>query len=268
MIFLIYIIIIIITGYFISGFLLYFLQTKIIYLPSNEIFKNPADEEMEYEDIDLLTPDGVKLNAWYIPNENSDKTVLFCHGNAGSLSHRIDTLKDIHEMGLSIFIFDYRSYGLSEGKISEKGTHIDAETALAFLVEEKQIPENSIISWGRSLGGPIAAKIARDHQVKACVLESTFTSIIDMAKERFKIYPSKLLARYSYPTIDYVKEIDVPLLIVHSHEDEIIPYWMGEKIFEKASEPKTFLKLRGDHNNAYFDSIDIYKKGLKGFFMS
>lgn len=250
----------------IAGLLLYILQDKFIYLPGNEIFRTPKDEGMEYEDLDFYTKDGVFIHAWFIPNGNKDKVVLFCHGNAGSLSNRIDTIKMIYDLGFSVFIFDYRGYGISEGKTSEAGTSMDAEAALMYLLDEKKIPEERIIVWGRSLGGAIAAKLAGKRKIAACVLESSFTSIPDMAKWRFKIFPSRLLAKYSYSTIDYVKEIDAPLFIVHSEDDEIIPYWMGKQIFSESNKSKMFLKLKGDHNNTYFDSVDEYQAGLNEFF--
>jgi fermentation-respiration switch protein FrsA (DUF1100 family) len=260
------IILVLILLYLLTCFFLCVFQDKIIYIPSKEIFRTPSDEGMEYEDIDLYTSDGVCINAWHIPNDQRKETVLFCHGNGGSMSHRIDTIKLINDLGFSVFIFDYRGYGISEGTPSEKGTYLDSEAALKYLLEDKKISEERIIIWGRSLGGPIAANLAKEQKFFACVLESTFTSIKDMAKLRFKIFPSALLAKYRYSTIDYVKDIDIPLLIVHSPEDDIIPFWMGEKIFKEAEEPKEFLELKGDHNNTYFYSQAKYTTALKKFF--
>jgi fermentation-respiration switch protein FrsA (DUF1100 family) len=263
-----YIFILLFFLYAIIGVSLYLFQGRMVYHPGNDIFRLPSEEGIDFEDLDLHTPDGLTLNAWYIPNKDAEKTVLFCHGNAGTLSSRMDTIKLFHEMGFSLFIFDYRGYGISEGTPSESGTYIDTETALNYMFEELNIPLHDIIIWGRSLGGPIAAEIAQNRKFYACVLESTFTSIIDMAKSRFKLFPSPLLARFHYATIDYIKNIKIPILIVHSPDDEIIPYQMGKRLFEAASEPKKFLQLHGDHNNTYFDSIDEYKKGLNEFFCS
>lgn len=243
----------------------YFYQKRIIFAPGREIFRFPDDEGLEYDDIDLKTPDGLTLNAWYIPNQSASKTVLFCHGNAGSLSSRMDTIKLLHEMGLSLFIFDYRGYGISDGSPSEKGFYIDVETALAYMKDELLISQDDIIIWGRSLGGPVAAYIASRGDFYATVLESTFTSIRDMAVHKFKILPTFIMTRFKFPTVDYVKQVTSPILIVHSPDDEIIPYYMGERLFEAASSPKKFLVLKGSHNCCYFDSIDVYKKSVLDF---
>lgn len=251
--------------YLFSVLFFWFYQKQIIFIPGREIFRTPKDEGLEFEDIDLKTPDGLTLNAWYIPNHHAEKSILFCHGNAGSLSSRIDTINLLHEMGFSLFIFDYRGYGISEGTASEQGCYIDSETALAYMVDELRIPQENIIIWGRSLGGPIAAYIAARGDFYATVLESTFTSIRDMAVHKFKILPTFIMTRFRFPTVEYVKQIKSPTLIVHSPDDEIIPYYMGERLFEAASSPKKFLALRGSHNCCYFDSIDIYKKGVLDF---
>jgi len=259
-------VIVLITVYIIICFLLYLFQDKMVYVPCNEIFKTPLDEGMEYEDLDIFAADGGCINGWYIPNDKRQEVVLFCHGNGGSMSHRVETVKLIYDLGFSVLIFDYRGYGISEGTPTEKGTYLDAEAALKYLLEDKGVPEDRIISWGRSLGGPVAAYLAKDRKFYASILESTFTSIHDLAKSRFKIFPSRVISKYSYSTIDYVKEIDSPILIVHSPDDEVIPYWMGEKIFSGSNEPNQFLKLNGDHNNTYFDSLEKYKEGLVLFF--
>jgi len=239
----------------------------MIFLPGREIFRTPENEGLEFEDIDLHTSDGITLNAWYIPKVDSQKYILFCHGNAGSLSSRMDTIKLLHSMGFSLFIFDYRGYGISEGVPSEKGCYIDTETALEYMRNDLQIPQSNIIIWGRSLGGSIAAYIAAKETFYACVLESTFTSISDMAAHKFKLLPTALLTRFNFPTIEYLKQIKYPILIVHSPDDEIIPYKMGERLFNTASQPKKFLKLHGNHNNCYFETIEEYQKGINAFFI-
>ena len=256
--------ILILTIYLISAAVIYFKQDSFVYRPGHEIFRFPSDEGMDFEDIDIHTIDGEKLNAWYIPaGKNScGKTVLFCHGNAGSLSHRIETLKLIHSLGLSVLIFDYRGYGISTGMPSEDGIITDAEAAYAYLLKNIEPDETRIIIWGRSLGGPVAAKLASEHNASVCILESTFTSLPDIAAYRFKLFPGKLLCRYRFPTIEYVSKIDMPLLVVHSLEDEIIPYRMGKELFRAASEPKEFLEIHGSHNDCYFESEAEYRAGL------
>ncbi len=260
-----FIVITLLSLYLLITLVLWGSQKGMIFSPGKEIFRTPEDEGIEFEDIDLHTPDGLTLNAWYIPKSGSTKCILFCHGNAGSLSSRVDTIKLLNEMGFSIFIFDYRGFGISEGSPSEKGCYIDTETALDYMQNDLRISQENIVIWGRSLGGPIAAYIAGKGSFYACVLESTFTSIREMAVHKFKLFPTAQLLRFNFPTIEYLKQIKNPILIVHSPDDEMIPYVMGERLFKSASEPKQFLKLHGDHNNCYFDSIEEYQKAIKSF---
>lgn len=249
--------------YVILAILLTLFQGKIVFLPGKTIFMTPGDAGMEYEDLFIEVSEGVSINAWYIPAENAKGTILFCHGNAGSMSHRVETAEIFHSLGMNVMLFDYCGYGRSLGKPSEMQTYRDAEAVWNYLVDKISISADKIVVLGRSMGGPIAAKLAKDHQPVLCILESTFTSVPEMGKSKFPIFPTKLLVTIKYPTIDYVSEIKSPMLIVHSPDDEIIPYWMGEKLFEAASEPKEFLKLSGGHNETYFECIDEYRGKLE-----
>jgi pimeloyl-ACP methyl ester carboxylesterase len=179
------------------------------------------------------------------------------------MSHRIESAQIFHSLGLNVFLFDYRGYGMSSGTPSEEQTYEDASAAWRYLIDIRGIPESDIIILGRSMGGPIAAKLAKDHNPVLVILESTFTSIPDIGKSRFPIFPTKLLVKIHYPTIDYIKEIQAPILIVHSRDDEIVPYWMGEMLFENANSPKEFVALSGGHNETYFECIDKYKANLE-----
>lgn len=235
----------------------------MVFLPGKTIFMTPDDAGMEYEDIYIEVAENVSINAWFIGADASIGTVLFCHGNAGSMSHRVETAGIFHSLGLNVMLFDYRGYGRSPGTPTEKQTYEDAEAVWKYLTDKKSIPAEKIILLGRSMGGPIAAKLAKNHQPVLCILESTFTSIPEMGRAKYPIFPTKLLVTIKYPTIDYVREIECPLLVVHSSEDEIVPYNMGEKIFAVANEPKEFLELKGGHNETYFKCIDTYRGKLE-----
>lgn len=250
------------------GLLLFFGQSRFIYFPDKEICAVPKDIGLEYEEVTLNTQDGLKINAWFIPASNPRGTILFCHGNAGNISHRLETIQILNSLNLNILIFDYRGYGKSEGHPTERGTYLDAESAYKFLLDEKKIPENKIIIMGRSLGAPTAAYLITNHKPQACILESSFTSLPDFAAEKYPVYPVRLMARFGYKTIEYVRQIKCPVLIVHSPEDEIIPYSHGKKLFDAANEPKEFLEIHGSHNRCFFDSIKTYKKKLDSFINS
>ena len=242
------------------GLLLFFMQSRMLYQPSRDHNYNPTNIGLHYEAVTLTTPDGQMLSAWYVPAENGVRTVLFCHGNAGNISHRLNTLKMFHELGLSCLIVDYRGYGQSTGKPTEKGTLIDILAGFLWLVEEKGTRPEEIILFGRSLGGSVAATITKDVHPAGLVLESAFTSFDDVGAHYYPWLPVRLFTRFDYNTIEAVKQVTCPLLVIHSPDDEIIPYTFGQEIFAAANEPKQFADLAGGHNDGIYDNNSLYKK--------
>ena len=170
-------------------------------------------------------------------------------------------------MGFSVFILDYRGYGKSQGKASEKGTYHDAEAAMNYLTRQRNIAENNISVFGRSLGGPVAAYVTTKYSISALILESTFSSAPDMASRvvPWPIFPLRLLSRYSYNTAKRLESINCPVLVIHSPDDEIIPFSHGEKLYHAAKQPKVFLQIRGGHNDGFLLSGESYTNGLREF---
>ncbi len=256
---------IVITSWVLIALLIYVYQPKLIYFPHKEVEVTPKLISLDYQEVTLSTNDGVELNAWWIPNSNARATLIFFHGNAGNISHRLDSIEIFYNLGLSVFIVDYRGYGKSTGTPSEEGTYIDAETVWTYLVKEKNITPNNIIIFGRSLGGAIATWLADKHSSAALIVESSFTSIADIGKHYYPYLPTNLLARIKYPSKDKVPNIKAPTLFIHSPDDEIIPYKHGKQLFEAANEPKSFLELRGGHNDGFIISGQKYIDGLNTF---
>ena len=240
--------------------LLFLTQSRVLYQPSREYGYNPEGYGLQYEVVSLITPDGQSLAAWFVPAEGADRTVLFCHGNAGNISHRLDTLKMFHELRLNCLIVDYRGYGQSSGKPTEKGTLIDILTGYQWLIEEKGTHPEQIILFGRSLGGSIAAIIAKDVHPGGLVLESVFTSFNDVGAHYYPWLPVRLFSRFDYNTLEAVRQVTCPVLVIHSPDDEIIPYKFGQEIYDAASEPKQFAELKGTHNEGVFENGSLYKQ--------
>jgi len=238
--------------------MLFLMQSRMLYQPSRSYDYNPADYGLEYEEVALSTPDGVTLAAWFVPAEGTSRTVLFCHGNAGNISHRLDTLKMFNELGLNCLIVDYRGYGQSTGKPTEEGTLIDILAGFQWLIEEKGTRPEEIILFGRSLGGSVAAVIAKDVNPAGLVLESAFTSFDDVGAHYYPWLPVRLFTRFDYNTLEAVKQVRCPLLVIHSPNDEIIPYKFGQQIFAAAPEPKQFADLKGTHNEGFFSHNGLY----------
>jgi len=245
---------------------LYFFQSRLIYFPERTFFTTPDILQLSHEDIYFNTSDNIRLFAWYIPAAHATDVLIFCHGNAGNISHRMESIKIFHELGLNVFIFDYRGYGRSEGKPSEQGTYRDAEAAWNFLVSEKGVNPKNIFIFGRSLGGAIASWLAKQHTPRALIIESAFTSVVDVAAKFYPLFPVNHFLRFKYPTKEFIEKIDCPVLIIHSRDDEIIPFQFGQELYQIANEPKQFLEIHGSHNDGFYISGDSYFQTLKEFF--
>lgn len=247
------------------GLIMFFAQSRMLYFPLRDIEITPQAEGFEYEEVFFSTRDGIQLNGWFVPAPNPSGILLFCHGNAGNISHRLDSIRIFRRLGLSTFIFDYRGYGKSGGRPTEKGTYLDADAAWRYLVEERGVSPAQIVLFGRSLGGAVAAWLARDHDARALIVESSFLSVPDIGSELYPFLPVRLLSRFKYNTREYLRAVRCPILVAHSPEDEIIPFSHGRRLFESAPIPKEFLEIRGDHNYGFLLSGKEYEDGLRRF---
>jgi fermentation-respiration switch protein FrsA (DUF1100 family) len=241
------------------GLVLYFMQPVFLYSPVREVSYTPDELGLDFEKVIFKSSNGLMLSGWYIPANNSEPTVLLCHGNGGNMMHNLDTINILYNLGLSCFIFDYRGYGNSEGKPSEEGTYLDARAAYKWLTEKKGTSPDDIIVFGRSLGGSIAAHLASEVKVRALIIESAFTSYVDIGRKFYPYMPVRWFARFSYRTIDYVKDVHCPVMIIHSRNDETIPFELGLELYETANEPKEFIEISGSHNDGFLVSSEIYK---------
>jgi fermentation-respiration switch protein FrsA (DUF1100 family) len=254
------------------GAMLYLFQGSMVFLanlPGRALDAKPSDIGLAYEDVQIDTADGERLHGWFVPAAEVRGTLLFFHGNAGNISHRLESIMIFNRLGLDVLIVDYRGYGQSTGKPSEPGTYRDAEAAWDYLVRTRGVEPGRIVIFGRSLGGAVgawlAAQLPDDGQPAAVIIESSFTSGADMARRLYPVYPARLLTRLKYPVADYVRHIGCAVLVVHSRDDEIVPFAMGQALYEAAREPKAFIELRGDHNAGFWISREEYAAGLAAF---
>jgi fermentation-respiration switch protein FrsA (DUF1100 family) len=248
--------------------LLFLFQGQLVHvpnLPSRELTATPADIGLDYQSIYFTTEDDIKLHGWFLPAQQPRKTLLFFHGNAGNISHRLTSLAIFNSLKLNVFIFDYRGYGRSTGKPSEQGLYRDAQAALDYLQKSRGLSLKEMVFFGRSLGGAVATWLAVQHPPHALIIESSFTSIPDLAAELYPFIPVRWLARLRYDTQSHLKALCSPLLIIHSSNDEIVPFAHGQSLFRTAQGAKQFLEIDGDHNSGYLTSGQKYVETLKGF---
>ncbi len=255
----------IVAGYGLFVAAVYLMQGRMLYLPNmpgRTLEVTPEDAGWKYDDVWLETSDGVRVHGWFIAGR-SDRVLLFFHGNAGNISHRLESIRQFLELGLSVMIIDYRGYGQSGGSISEAGIYRDADAAWNYLREVRGA--NDIVIFGRSLGASVAAWLAAKRRPTALIVESSFTSVPDIAQELYPWLPARWLSRLRHATRDYIGDVLCPVLVVHSRNDEIIPFHHGEAIYAAAREPRALLELEGGHNDAFIRDERVYLDGLRNF---
>ena len=259
------------TGLFIGSWIyvgsclvLYLFQGRLVFHPSNILVATPEAVDLVYEDIYLNAGDA-NIHAWYIPADEAQLSIIFCHGNAGNISHRLETLSLLNSMGVNVLIFDYAGFGLSRGTVSETQTYRDVEAAWRFLIKEKSAEPEQIVLFGRSLGGAVATWFAARETPGALILESTFTSIVAMGTKLYPIFPVNLLARVRYDSFKLIGKVRSPILIIHSRDDETVPFEHGVTLYNSAKGRKRFVEIEGSHNSGFLDSGMDYIAPLESF---
>ena len=244
---------------------LYAFQSRLVYVPSRGSGPTPASLGIAYEDVWLTTEDGVRVHGWFVPGAPGGRFALFLHGNAGNLSHLTETVVVLRRLGLNTLFIDYRGYGMSHGEPDEAGTYADAHVAWRHLVESRGARPEHIAVIGRSLGGGVASWLAVHERPGALVLESTFTSIPDLAAEMYPWFPVRMLSKIRYDTRDRLSRIRCPVLIVHSRDDELVPFAHGRALLESAGPDAAMLEITGLHNDGFLASGAVYAGGLRAF---
>jgi fermentation-respiration switch protein FrsA (DUF1100 family) len=231
------------------------LENVFVYHPTRAADEWLVPPNPRVQDVELHTPDGTLIHAWWCPPEHwqpGQGAVLYCHGNAGNLSHRGDGITRWHEqMGQAVLIFDYPGYGRSTGRPSEAGCYAAADAAYDWLTQTQHVPPERVLLYGGSLGGGVAVDLASRRPYRALVVVSTFTSIPDMAQKQFPWLPARWLVRNRFDNLAKIGRCRRPLFVAHGTADRMIPYRMGERLYAAADEPKQFFPLEGyDHNHA------------------
>jgi len=245
-------------------FFIRYLEKKSLYFPLRKIEATPKKINLDYEDVIATTEDGVRISGWFIPAKKPRMTLLFCHGNGGNISHRLEKINMLNFLNLNVLIFDYRGYGKSKGSPSEKGLYLDAEAMYDYLLNKKNVLPQEIIAYGESLGGAVAVDLAGRHELRGIIIEEGFTSARDMGRKILPFIPA-FIYKSEFDSLKKIKNIKSPKLIFHSPDDEIVPFEFGKRLFNEAPEPKEFIQLRGGHNDAFLTSQDIFMRGIESF---
>ncbi|MFQ5651573.1 MAG: alpha/beta hydrolase [bacterium] len=207
---------------------------------------------LQVEDCTFTAPDGANLHGWFVKNDSALATLLWCHGNAGNITDRLDNLRQLAKLPLQIFIFDYRGYGKSEGSPHEAGVYLDAEAAYDYLISRDEVTKDRMIIFGRSLGGAVAVDLATKRACAGLILESTFTHAKDMARVAFPGLPVKYIMKSRFDSVSKIKQIEAPVFFIHGTADRTVPFELGRQLYAAANQPKAFWQIEGaDHNDTY-----------------
>ncbi len=244
-------------------------QSKYLYFPDNTIAATPETIGLAFEDLSLKTEDGETIVGWFVPHIKNgvmaSQTVLFCHGNAGDIGDRVESIRTFHRLGFNVLAFDYRGFGKSSGQPTEQGTYQDALACWDYLLDKRGQSPKSIIVFGRSLGGAVACWLAAHADPGALVLESVFSSVPDMAAKMFPLLPVRLFCRFKYDNVECVSDVHCPVMVAHSRTDLTCPFEQGMRVYEAANAPKQFVEMQGGHNAGGLDVNPSYQHALLKF---
>ena len=243
------------------------LEHNVLFFPTDDQIGTPADIGIDFEPVTFQASDSTQLHGWFLPANTASPVVLFCMGNYGNMSYRLQNLALIHELGLNVFIFDYRGYGLSSGKATEEGTYLDGRAALAWLKTRGWSPERMVF-FGRSLGAAIALQLALESPPAALILETPFTSLREMGKTHYSILYALLgwLLNAEYDNLAKIAKLKSPLLVIRGSQDRICPPQMAKALFDRAPQPKQLYTIDGaGHNNTLSAGGQSYWKTWKTF---
>jgi uncharacterized protein len=249
------------------------IESQIFY-PDKDMVADPGDFGLAFEDVFTETADKVRIHGWLVPAPEPRGLILFAHGNAGNISHRLDNVARLNRIGLSVLIFDYRGYGRSEGRISEKGMYLDSQAAFDLALKEAESKGLKLVIFGRSLGGVAAVQLASEYppaaKAQGLIVESTFTHLADMAGLHFPVPFAGKTVKGRMDSLSRIGKIKSPVLFFHGDSDGLVPHNLGRELFEAAPEPKEFVTLNGTGHNdtyivagqSYFDKFSAFVEGL------
>ena len=241
-------------------------EQKRVFLPDATMAGTPDGVGLAYQAVELNTMDGETLAAWFLPQPSTNAPVLLlAHGNNGNISTRLALLALLHRSGAALLIFDYRGYGESSGSPSEAGTYADALAAWLYLTETRRIAPQRIVIHGRSLGGPVAAWLAAQVEPAGLILESTFTDMTALGEHHYPWLPVRLIGKLRYPTLDYLAGVQAPVLVIHSPDDELVPFAHGKALHSAVQGTADLLILEGNHQSGYRCCPEHYVNGLRQF---
>lgn len=240
------------------------LESKLVFFPHTGEDRNPGSLGIPYTAVTLTTSDGERIIAWQLEPEQPIADVVYFHGNGGNLSVWMPVLASLHALRLRVLAIDYRGYGLSSGAPSEEGVYRDAEAAVRHAGQHRS-PGRPLLFWGRSLGGPIAASATRVVSPDGLILESAFVDKAAVIRSQPVLRALNAFSGYRFSTLEMLRGFSKPTLVMHGDRDSIVPFSLGQELYQRLSGPKQFARVSGDHNDFFDISRDAYWKPVLEF---
>jgi len=243
------------------------LEALLVFQPSPWEDRNWAQlSGLPLEEVWLPVDEVVTIFGWFVEAGPTSPVLLWCHGNAGNVSHRVENMRQLYQRGFSLFIFDYRGYGRSTGVPSEVGLYQDALAAYDYLIHQRRIASERLILFGRSLGAAVAGEVAMKRPAPGLIVEGAFPSIQAMSDEHFWGVPARWLMDVEFNLSGKVHALHVPLLVIHGERDSIVPMALGKQVFDAAHEPKRWYVVSGaEHNDVPFVGGEPYFREIDTF---
>lgn len=241
------------------------IEPRVAFFPTPGEDTVPSAAGLPFEAFTINTADGERLRAWLLPNPHARATIVYFHGNGGNLSVWLPILAGIQRQGFAIVAFDYRGYGASTGRPTERGLYRDVD-AVVERMSHLARPDLPLVYWGRSLGTPMAAYAATRRRPDRLILEAGFPSVRSVLRGSLPLTVLSLFSSYRFPTAEYARRAGCPVLVLHGGDDHVIPIANGRALFDALSQPKQFLVVSGaDHNDVAPSDPDAYWSAIRDF---
>ncbi len=243
-------------------------EHRALFAPSRTLDRSPAEAGLAFEEVDFVAEDGVRLHGWWIPHPAARGTLLYCHGNGANIANRVGVLPWLHAQQLNVFLFDYRGYGFSRGWPSERGLARDARAAYEVVRARHDDAEAPpVVLYGASLGGPVAARLAEEKPARGIIVEASFPSAVTLGAILYPALPIRWMTTQRFDAAGPLSRLaGLPKLIANSREDGLVPFDLGEQLFDAAAEPKQFAAFLGPHGEGAWDEHLSYAAALSSFF--